>query len=130
MSEAERPSGAVRLADVAEVTLTAAEPQSYHRIDGRPAVSLVVYRQAGVNAIDLSDRIEGKVSEVRPALPPQVRIELDHDRSEDVRAQLTDLRLRAVAAAVVIFLVLTIFLRSLGCLSIDHSCKFLDVLLG
>jgi HAE1 family hydrophobic/amphiphilic exporter-1 len=111
---AERAGGAIRLADVAEVTETTAEPRSLHRIDGRPAVSLNVYRQAGTNAVDLADRIRRRAEGLTDALPANLAMELDHDRSEEIRAQLTDLRLRALAAAAVIFLVLMIFLRSLG----------------
>ena len=111
---AARPDGAVRLADVARVSESTTEARAYHRIDGQPAVSLHVYRQAGTNAVELAEAIRGRVDALASTLSPGVRAELDHDQSADIRTQLTDLRLRAVAAAIVIFLVLTVFLRSLG----------------
>lgn len=111
---AERPRGTIQLADVAEVTETSAEPRGLHRIDGQPAVSLHVYRQAGTNAVDLADRIERRAEGLRDGLPENLTMELDYDQSEEIRAQLTDLRLRALAAALVILLVLMLFLRSLG----------------
>ncbi len=111
---ARRASGSVRLGDVAEVRKTVPDPSSYHRIDGEPAVTLVLYRQAGTNAIELADRVRARMDTLRAGLPSAVRVELADDQSEDIRAQLTDLRLRALASAVVIFLVLMVFLRSLG----------------
>lgn len=111
---AHRPAGAVRLADVARVRDGTADPTGYRRIDGQPAITLTVHRQAGTNAVRLADAIEEEMETVRAGLPPEVGVELESDRSEDIEAQLSDLRLRAIAAAAVIFLVLTLFLRSLG----------------
>mgnify|MGYP006277726211 CR=1 FL=1 len=111
---ARRGEGAVRLRDVAEVSETVRDAGSYHRIDGEPAVTLVLFRQAGSNAIELSERVRARMDTLRGGLPPAVDVEMADDQSDDIRAQLTDLRLRALASAVVIFLVLTLFLRSLG----------------
>ncbi len=111
---ARRGEGAVRLGELAEVTEQVADPSSHHRIDGEPAVTLVLYRQAGSNAIELSGQVRARMDTLRAGLPPAVQVELADDQSEDIRAQLTDLRFRALASAVVIFLVLTLFLRSLG----------------
>jgi HAE1 family hydrophobic/amphiphilic exporter-1 len=109
-----RPQGAVRLRDVGRVRLQEEPARSHHRIDGQPTVSLQVGRQAGSNAIDVSDRVKAEVDSLRSLLPPGASLELDQDQSKEIRAQLSDLRLRALAAAVVIFLVLMLFLRSLG----------------
>ncbi|MDP2480285.1 MAG: efflux RND transporter permease subunit [Candidatus Palauibacterales bacterium] len=109
-----RPQGAVRLRDIGRVRLEEAPATSYHRIDGQPTVSLQVGRQAGSNAIDVADRVKAEVDSLRALLPPGASLELDQDQSQDIKAQLSDLRLRALAAAAVIFLVLMLFLRSLG----------------
>ena len=109
-----RGQGAVRLGELAELTEQVSDPSSHLRIDGEPAVTLVLYRQAGSNAIELSGRVRARMDTLRAGLPPALLVELADDQSEDIRAQLTDLRFRALASAVVIFLVLTLFLRSLG----------------
>jgi len=102
----------VRLRDVAEIRDHAAERSSYHRVNGDPTISMVVGRQPGSNALDVSDRVKAAVDSARSGLPEPVRVELDQDRSEEIRAELTDLRLRALAAAVVILMVLAVFLRN------------------
>lgn len=102
----------VRLGQVAEIHDHAGERSSYHRVNGDPTISVVVSRQPGSNALDVSDRVKVAVDSARAELPGAVRVELDQDRSEEIRAELTDLRLRALAAAVVILLVLALFLRN------------------
>jgi len=109
-----RASGSVRLRDVGRVRIEEEPARSYHRIDGQPTVSLIVTRQPGSNAIALADRVKASVDSLRGLLPPGASLEIDQDQSKDIRAQLSDLRLRALAAAAVIFLVLMLFLRSLG----------------
>lgn len=109
-----RTQGAVRLRDVGDVRLREEPATSYHRIDGQPTVSLLVGRQAGSNAIDVADRVKAEVDSLASLLPPGASLALDQDQSKNIEAQLSDLRLRALASAVVIFLVLMLFLRSLG----------------
>ena len=111
---ARRGEGAVRLRDVARVRESVRNAGSHHRIDGEPAVTLVLHRQTGSNALELSERVRSRMDTLRRGLPPAVEVELADDRSEDIRTQLTDLRFRALASAVVILLVLTLFLRSPG----------------
>ncbi len=102
----------VRLGQVADIRDHAGARSSYHRVNGDPTISVVVSRQPGSNALDVSDRVKLAVDSARTELPGPVRVELDQDRSEEIRAELTDLRLRALAAAAVILLVLALFLRN------------------
>ena len=102
----------VRLADLATVHDSYQEPRSHYRIDGLPAVSFTVHKEIGVNAVAVADRVKAKLAELERSHPPGVRLLLDQDESEAIRAQLSDLRSRAAVAAVVIFLVLLLFLRS------------------
>jgi HAE1 family hydrophobic/amphiphilic exporter-1 len=102
----------VRLDDVATVRDTHEDARSYYRIDGQPAVSFNVFREPGTNAVAVADRAKARLAELEGAHPPGVRLILDDDESESIRAQLTDLRTRAIIAAIVIFAVLLLFLRS------------------
>jgi hydrophobic/amphiphilic exporter-1 (mainly G- bacteria), HAE1 family len=103
----------VRLGDVATVRDTREEPRAHYRIDGQPAVSFTVYREQRTNAVAVADRVKAHLAEAEPLHPAGVRLILDADESEAIRTQLSDLRVRALIAAAVIFLVLLLFLRSL-----------------
>ena len=102
----------VRLRDVATVHDTHEQASSHYRIDGRPAVSFEVFRASGSNAVRVADAVRAAVDALDPAPPAGVRLILDDDQSEAIRAQLSDLQFRALIAAGVIFLVLLLFLKS------------------
>ena len=102
----------VRIEDVATVHDTFEEAYQHYRIDGQPAVAFVVYKEARVNTVRVADMVKAKIDEIASIHPPGVRLILDDDQSEDIKAQLQDLRLRASIAGAVIFLVLLVFLRS------------------
>lgn len=102
----------VRLQDVAVVRDTYEEPRRFYRIDGQPAVSFQVVREIGTNVVRVSDAVKARMAQVGTRLPPGGRVILDEDESEGVRAQLTDLRGRALSSALIVFAVLFLFLRS------------------
>jgi HAE1 family hydrophobic/amphiphilic exporter-1 len=102
----------VRVRDVATVHDTYEEAQSYYRIDAQPAVAFEVHKEVGVNTVEVADLVKGRLEVLEPVHPAGVRVILDEDESEAIKAQLTDLRFRALIAAGVIFVVLLLFLRS------------------
>ena len=103
----------VRLGDIAVVRDTLEEPSSYYRSDGHPAVSFELAKEPGVNVLDVADRVKAHIASTRQTLTPGVQLILEADESRAMRAQLTDLRNRAVSSALVVFIVLLIALRSL-----------------
>jgi hydrophobic/amphiphilic exporter-1 (mainly G- bacteria), HAE1 family len=103
----------VRVDDVARVHDTYDEPQMYYRIDGRPAVSFEVHREVRTNAVRTADRVKSRLADIRALHPAGVRLILDEDESEDIRAQLSNLRNRALISAVIVLFVLLAFLRSM-----------------
>ncbi|HET7583685.1 MAG TPA: efflux RND transporter permease subunit [Gemmatimonadaceae bacterium] len=103
----------VRVRDVATVSAGYEDPDSYFRIDGRPALSFEVHRQPRSNALRVSDRVKGALATLSSQAPPGVRLILANDESRAIRLQLTDLRHRALISAVVVFVVLLVSLRSL-----------------
>jgi HAE1 family hydrophobic/amphiphilic exporter-1 len=102
----------VRLSDVAVVRDTYEDPWSFYRIDGQPAVSFQVTKEIGTNVVEVADRVKARLASTRAGLPRGARLLLDTDESEAVRTQLTDLRWRALSAALIVFVVLVFFLRS------------------
>jgi HAE1 family hydrophobic/amphiphilic exporter-1 len=102
----------IRIADVAEVRDTFEEPTRYYRINGRPAVQFTLAKQIGSNTVRVADRIREAVALVERRTLPGARFILDEDQSEQIERQLSDLRYRALVAAVVIFGVLLLFLGS------------------
>ncbi|HEX5870482.1 MAG TPA: efflux RND transporter permease subunit, partial [Longimicrobium sp.] len=111
----------VRLEDVAVVRDTYEEPRTFYRIDGQPAVSFVVVKEIGTNVVQVADDAKARMALLQARLPGGATVILDQDESEAVRAQLTDLRGRALSSAVIVFIVLFFFLRSFRSAAIVFS---------
>jgi len=103
----------VRVADVATVHDTYEEPSSYYRIDGRPAVTFRVEKSLGANTVRVADAVKVRMAQLERMKPYGTRYILEQDESKQIRQQLSDLRTRALFSALVIFIVLLGFLRSL-----------------
>ncbi|HEX8271641.1 MAG TPA: efflux RND transporter permease subunit [Longimicrobiaceae bacterium] len=119
----------VRLEDVAVVRDTYEDPFSYYRIDAQPAVSFVVQKEIGTNAVEVADRVKEHLAGLAPTHPRGVRLILDDDQSEAIKAQLTDLRGRALSGGVIVFVVLLFFLRSFRSAAIVFSSIAFSVLI-
>jgi hydrophobic/amphiphilic exporter-1 (mainly G- bacteria), HAE1 family len=102
----------IRVSDIAKVSDTFEDPESHYRINGMPAVSFRVTKEHLTNTVAVADRVKAKLASIESLNPPGVRLILDQDESEAIKKQLTDLRERALVAAVVIFAVLLLFLQS------------------
>ena len=126
----QRPEGAVRLRDIGTVREQTADATSYFRINGQPTISIFVTRESGTNAVRVADAVKASIGPLESRMPPGATLELDDDQSKEIRQQLTDLRLRAVAAAIVIFLVLTLFLRSMGAVLVVFATIGFSVLIA
>lgn len=102
----------VRVSDVAVVRDTYEDVRNHYRINGRPAVSLSLYKEIGTNTVRVADRVKERLAILERSNPPNTRFILDWDESRDIRRQLSDLRNRAAVSVFVIFGVLLLFLRS------------------
>ena len=102
----------VRVRDVATVHDTFEEARSHSRIQGRPAVGFLVYKSSGVNTVRVADAVKARMAGLERLAPFGASYTLEADESEEIRSQFADLRTRALVSAVVIFLVLLAFLRS------------------
>src|SRR5690606_22799360 len=119
----------VRVRDVARIHDTFEEPTYYYRIDGQPALSFIVYKEVGTNTVAVADRVKERLAEIEPLHPPGFRLILDDDESKEIRAQLTDLRFRALISAGVIFVVLLLFLGSFSSAAIVFATIAFSILI-
>ena len=113
--DAELVTGAgttLRVGDLATVHDTFEEPRQLERVDGHPAVTLQLIKEIGANTVRTADQVKERLAYLERLHPFGSRLILLRDESEDIRDQLSDLRLRALLAAGVIFAVLLVFLRS------------------
>ncbi len=120
----------VRVSDVATVHDTYEEATAYHRINGRPSVSFYLVKEIGTNTVRVADAVKARMAQLQQRNPYGSRVILDYDQSKDIRAQLSDLRTRAAFSAVVIFIVLLGFLRSLRSSTVIFATIAFSVLIA
>lgn len=77
------------------------------------AVSGVVVMRYGENALEVIERVEAKLDQLRPSLPEGVEIEVVYDRSDLIRRSIDTLRYALTEEMIVVALVIILFLLHL-----------------
>jgi multidrug efflux pump len=107
-----RNGGPVRLADVAAV-VDDVEDRNLAAWAGRtPAILVNVQRQPGTNVIEVVDRIEKLLPELRAELPAAVRLLPLTDRTQAIRASVRDVQKELLLSVGLVVAVIFVFLRS------------------
>jgi multidrug efflux pump subunit AcrB len=83
-----RPSGLVRVKDIAIVSIEEQEAQSYFRINGQSAINLTIFPRRGENAILLSEKLRAGIHSMQAALPAGYEVHLEYDDAEYLRQEL------------------------------------------
>ncbi|RKY21781.1 MAG: AcrB/AcrD/AcrF family protein [Planctomycetota bacterium] len=111
----ETPAGSVLLGDVAEVVDSYVERSGFVRISGTPGVALGVRRQAGVNVIELVDRLElamDRINDVFAARNIDLWLASTYEETDYIRAAISFVTNNMLLGAGLAVIVLLAFLRS------------------
>ncbi|MGQ0641321.1 MAG: efflux RND transporter permease subunit [Gemmatimonadaceae bacterium] len=104
------PRSGITLRDVAAITVTTADPKTIVRHDGKPAVGLVVYKDAGANTVkvtrDIDRTIEALTREFAGITLRTVAAQADF-----VVAALSNLGQEIILGGILSLLVILVFLR-------------------
>ena len=71
----------VRIRDFATVADSWEEPRDLARLDGRPAVTLLVRKQSGTNTVKVIQTVKDQLAEIQKALPPDLKVDVIRDQS-------------------------------------------------
>jgi len=107
------PGGSqVLLGEIATIDDSFADTDRYARYNGLPAVMLDVYRVGDQTPIRVSDSVRERLAEVRAALPPGVRVAIEHDRSDYYRERVELLLKNGAMGLGLVLVVLGLFLEA------------------
>ncbi len=109
---ASRNGYAVKISDIGEVIDGGEDPTSVSVLNGRPAVSVAIRKQSGVNTVALVDGIKRRMAEVTETLPPTFQVRLIRDDSEFIRASLNAIEEHLILGGIFAAMVVYIFLRN------------------
>ncbi len=104
----------VHLSDVATVTEGAENNKLASWADDKPAILINVQRQPDANVIDVVDQIKAVLPQIQAGLPGSVDpIRILTDRTNTIRASVSDVEFELVLAIALVVLVLYVFLRNI-----------------
>jgi len=108
-----RNGAPVQLRDVGDVIDSSQLPRTGAWYDGRRAELLLIQRQAGANTIGIVDQIKAMMPILQASIPPTVHVELISDRSETIRASVSDVEMTLLITSALVVMVIFVFLRKL-----------------
>jgi multidrug efflux pump len=97
-----RNGAAVRLTDIGEVVDSVQDLRNAGISDGQGAILVIISRQPGANIIDAVDGIKAELPRLQAALPSAAHLRIAVDRSQTIRASLSDTRRTLVLAVLLV----------------------------
>jgi multidrug efflux pump len=99
------------LSDISEVNDSVQSLRNAGSINGKSAVTLVIYKQPGANVIQTVDRIKAILPVLRASMPGGTEMIVTGDRTSTIRGSLADTEKTLVIAVILVILVVFVFLR-------------------
>lgn len=107
-----RPDRPAKLGHVADIAFGVSPDQSYLRVNGEPAVGVVIYQEQGANLIRLGRALRERVEELRREIAPLgLDLVIGSDAAEAVEKQIGHLAKLALSGYLIALAVLFLFLR-------------------
>jgi multidrug efflux pump len=103
----------VKLRDVAQIKEDAASDRSVVRLNGQPAISAGVIRQATANPLELSQGVRDMIPRLKADLPGDMTINVANDNSVFIDRSIKNVFQTIIEAVVLVALVIFVFLRTL-----------------
>jgi len=109
------PSRIVRISDIAEVAARPQEPKlGAASVNAQPAVLITVTKQPGAGTIELTEKIDAKLSDLQRTFPDDVHVNTDIFRQSDFIARsIGNLQESLFVGAIFVIIVLFFFLMNL-----------------
>ena len=103
----------VRLRDVARIEQAAASERQSVRLNGTPAISAGVIRNATANPLDISAGVREMLPKVQQDLPPGLKVQIANDNSVFIDRSVKSVYTTIAEAVGLVALVVFVFLRTL-----------------
>ena len=105
------PGSGIKLRDLSTVVITTADPLTLTRLDGEPAVGLVVYKDAGSNTVSVSKELGKVVDQLRTEFPG-ITLTVVAEQADFVVDALSNLGQEIILGGALSLLVMLVFLRN------------------
>jgi multidrug efflux pump len=102
----------VTLSAIAKVQDSVENIRTIGYFNGKPCVSLVVFRQPGANIIDTVERVKAALPSLKAAIPSGIATTVVLDRTATIRASVFDVERTLIISVILVVLVVFVFLRN------------------
>ncbi len=109
-----RGGAPVQLGDVATVLDSLENVRSMDWYNDQRSITLAIQRQPGSNTMAVVDNIQRMLPGFQAQLPPAIAMKVFYDRSQTIRASVSEVQHTLLIAAVLVVLVIFLFLRRLS----------------
>src|SRR5580692_10148755 len=110
---ASRGGFTVKVRDIGHAEDSYEEPRSAARLDGVPAVTLVVAKQSGENTVATADEIRARLKDIKATLPKDINAEVVSDQSIFIKAAVDNIKHHLVLGSLFASIVIFIFLANI-----------------
>jgi HAE1 family hydrophobic/amphiphilic exporter-1 len=101
------------IGDLGRVEDGVVEPRNLARLDGRPAVTLLLRKQTGTNTVQVIKKVKQRLKEMESTLPPDIHVEVIRDHSRFIQASIDEVRFHLVLAGILVSLTVMLFIANL-----------------
>jgi multidrug efflux pump subunit AcrB len=119
---------AIRLGDVADVFDDVENNRVAAWVNGERAILLIVRRQPGANILETNDRIKAVMPLLKSSISPAIKVEVSSDRTQSIRASVSDVEHTLVLSVILVVVVVFVFLRTLAATAIPSVAVPLSLL--
>ncbi len=102
----------VKVSDIGTAEDSYEEPQTAARLDGKPAVTLIVSKQSGANSVATSDDVKERLASILPLLPKDVTTDVISDQSVFTKAAIKNIQHHMIVGSILASLIIFIFLAN------------------
>jgi multidrug efflux pump subunit AcrB len=107
-----RNGAPIRVRDVGQAVAEPVDRTVAAYQNNKDGVILAVFKQPGVNVIDVVDQIKAELPQLTARIPPAIKVENILDRTTTIRASVADVEFTLVLTICLVVMVILLFLRN------------------
>ena len=107
-----KDGAAIHLSDVAQVTDSVQNVRAAGYLNGKRAITMIIFRQPGANIIDTVDRIRAELPSIQASIPLGIDTTIVLDRTTTIRASVSDVERTLLLSIGLVIVVVFVFLRN------------------
>ncbi|WP_369721908.1 multidrug efflux RND transporter permease subunit [Bradyrhizobium sp. LLZ17] len=107
-----RNGAPVHVSDIGSVIEASENNQIGAFVNKQPAIILAIQRQPGANVIQTVDLIKSQLPQLQAALPPGIKLDILSDRTQTIRASVSDVQFTLLLTVALVVMVIFVFLRN------------------